>query len=143
MAQNDLDKAIKTYCEAISVEPENYFSYAKAGLALWEKDYMEEAIVAFHKSIEINPNFEIAQNNLGVVYLDGIGDTKASIEYFKNAIEINPNYTLAYFNLGRAYQIMGDKALAAEYYQMTLDLNKITEEMEEKDIRKRIYELFE
>jgi len=143
MAQNDLDKAIKTYCDAISVEPENYLSYAKAGLALWEKDYLEEAIVAFHKSIEINPNFEIAQNNLGVVYLDGIGDPKASIEYFKNAIEINPNYTLAYFNLGRAYQIIGDKALAAEYFQMTLDLNKITEEMEEKDIRKRIYELFE
>ena len=143
MAQNDLDKAIKTYCDAISVDPENYLSYAKAGLALWEKDYLEESIVAFHKSIELNPNFEIAQNNLGVVYLDGIGDPKCSVEYFKNAIDINPNYTLAYFNLGRAYQIIGDKALAAEYYQMTLDLNKITEEMDEKDIRKRIYDLFE
>ena len=143
MAQGDLDKAIKTYCDAITVDSENFLSYAKAGLALWEKDYLEESIVAFHKSIELNPDFEIAQNNLGVVYLDGIGDPKSSIEYFKNAIDINPNYTLAYFNLGRAYQIIGDKALAAEYYQMTLDLNKITEEMDEKDIRKRIYELFE
>ena len=143
MAQNDLDKAIKTYCDAITVDPENYLSYAKAGLALWEKDYLEESIVAFHKSIELNPDFEIAQNNLGVVYLDGIGDPKCSVEYFKNAIDINPNYTLAYFNLGRAYQIIGDKALAAEYYQMTLDLNKITEEMNDKDIRQRIYDLFE
>lgn len=143
MAQNDLDRAIKTYCDAIAVDPENYLTYAKAGLALWEKDYLEESIVAFHKSIDINPNFEVAQNNLGVVYLDGIGDTKASVEYFKNAIEINPNYTLAYFNIARAYQAMGDKALAAEYYQMTLDLNKITEELSEKDIRKRIFELFD
>ena len=143
MAQNDIDKAIKTYCDAISVEPENYLTYAKTGLALWEKDYLEEAIVAFHKSIEINPNFEISQNNLGVVYLDGIGDPKASVEYFKNAIEINPNYTLAYFNLARAYQTIGDKALAAEYFQMTMDLNKITEELPEKDIRKRLYDLFE
>ena len=143
MVQNDLDKAIKTYCDAITAEPDNYLSYAKAGLALWEKDYLEESIVAFHKSIELNPNFEIAQNNLGVVYLDGIGDPKCSIEYFKNAIDINPNYTLAYFNIARAYQTIGDKALAAEYYQMTMDLNKITEEMDEKDIRKRIYDLFE
>ena len=143
MVQNDLDKAIKTYCDAITADPENFLSYAKAGLALWEKDYLEESIVAFHKSIELNPDFEIAQNNLGVVYLDGIGDPKCSVEYFKNAIDINPNYTLAYFNLGRAYQAIGDKALAAEYYQMTLDLNKITEEMEDKDIRTRIYELFE
>ena len=143
MAQNDLDRAIKTYCDAISVEPENYLTYAKTGLALWEKDYLEESIVAFHKSIELNPDFEIAQNNLGVVYLDGIGDPKASVEYFKKAIEINPNYTLAYFNLARAYQVMGDKSMAAEYFQMTLDLNKITEELSEKDIRQRIFDLFE
>lgn len=143
MAQNDLDRAIKTYCDAISVEPENYLTYAKTGLALWEKDYLEESIVAFHKSIELNPNFEIAQNNLGVVYLDGIGDPKESVQYFKNAIDINPNYTLAYFNLGRAYQAIGEKALSAEYFQMTLDLNKITQEMSEKEIRQRLYELFE
>lgn len=143
MAQNDLDKAIKTYCDAITTDPLNFMAYAKAGLALWEKDYLEEAIVAFHKSIELNPDFEISQNNLGVVYLDGMGDPKESIDYFKTAININPNYTLAYFNLARAYQAMGDKALAAEYYQMTMDLNKITEELSDKDIRARLYDLFE
>ena len=143
MSQNDLDKAIKIYCDAISVDPLNFLTYAKTGLALWEKDYLEESVVAFHKSIEINPDFEIAQNNLGVVYLDGYGDPKQSLEYFQNAIRINPNYTLAYFNLARAYQAIGDKSRAAEYYQMTMDLNKITEELSEKDIRKRIFDLFE
>lgn len=143
MAQNDLDRAIKTYCDAISVDPLNFLTYAKTGLALWEKDYLEESIVAFHKSIELNPDFEISQNNLGVVYLDGFGDPKESINYFKRAIEINPNYTLAYFNVARAYQAIGDKSNAAEYYQMTLDLNKVTEELSEKDIRKRIFDLFE
>ena len=143
MSQNDLDKAIKTYCDAIAVDPINFLTYAKAGLALWEKDYLEESVVAFHKSIEINPNFEIAQNNLGVVYLDGYGDPKTAVTYFKAAIDINPNYTLAYFNIARAYQAMGNKASAAEYYQMTLDLNKVTEELSEKDIRKRIFDLFE
>ena len=143
MTQNDLDRAIKTYCDAIGVDPLNYLTYAKTGLALWEKDYLEESIVAFHKSIELNPDFEIAQNNLGVVYLDGLGDPRESVQYFKKAVEINPNYTLAYFNLGRAYQAIGDKASAAEYYQMTMDLNKITEELSEKDIRKRLFELFD
>ena len=143
MAQNDLDKAIKTYCDAIAVDPLNFMTYAKTGLALWEKDYLEESVVAFHKSIELNPDFEIAQNNLGVVYLDGFGDPKASVEYFKNAIDINPNYTLAYFNLARAYQAIGDKSNAAQYYQMTLDLNKVTEELSEKDVRKRLFDLFD
>ena len=142
MAQNDLDKAIKTYCDAIAVDPLNFMTYAKTGLALWEKDYLEESVVAFHKSIELNPDFEIAQNNLGVVYLDGYGDPKTSVEYFKNAVNINPNYTLAYFNLARAYQAIGDKSNAAQYYQMTIDLNKITEELSDKDIRKRLFDLF-
>jgi len=143
MSQGDIDKAIKTFCDAISVDPLNYLTYAKTGLALWEKDYLEESIVAFHKSIELNGDFEISQNNLGVVYLDGIGDPKESIKYFKRAIEINPNYTLAYFNIARAYQSIDDKSHAAEYYQMTMDLNKITEELDEKDIRKRLFQLFD
>ena len=143
MAQGDIDRAIKTYCDAIAVDPLNYLTYAKTGLALWEKDYLEESVVAFQKSIELNSEFEISQNNLGVVYLDGYGDPKSSLEYFKTAINLNPNYTLAYFNLARAYQAMGDKANAAEYYQMTMDLNKITEELSDKDIRKRLFELFE
>jgi len=143
MAQDNLDKAIKTYCDAISADPLNFLTYAKAGLALWEKDYLEEAIVAFHKSIEINPDFEISQNNLGVVYLDGYGDPKTALEYFKNAVNINPNYTLAHFNIARSYQAIGNKSLAAEHYQITMDLNKITGEMSEKEIRKRIFDLFE
>ncbi len=142
MVKGDLDKAIRTYCDGITLEPDNFMAYAKAGLALWEKDYIEESIVSFHKSIELNPNFEISQNNLGVVYLDGMGTPEQSVEYFINAIRLNPNYTLAYFNAGRALQAMGENTRAAEYFQMALDLNKITNELSEEDIQSRLYDLF-
>ena len=142
MVKGDLDKAIRTYCDGITLNPENFLAYAKAGLALWEKDYVEEAIVSFHKSIELNPNFEISQNNLGVVYLDGMGTPKESVEYFINAIHLNPNYTLAYFNAGRAFQALGEITRAAEYFQMALDLNKVTNELNEDDIQSRLYDLF-
>ena len=143
MIKGDLDKAVRTYCEGITLDPENFMAYAKAGLALWEKDYIEEAVVSFHKSIELNPNFEISQNNLGVVYLDGVGSPKESVGYFLNAIELNPNYTLAYFNAGRAYQALGESTRAAEYYQMAMDLNKITHELQDDDIKSRLYDLFD
>ncbi len=70
MAENDLDKAIRAYCDSISINSEDYRAYAKAGLALWEKDYLEEAVVSYHRAIELNPQYDIAQNNLGV-YLYG------------------------------------------------------------------------
>ncbi len=143
MAKGDLDKAIRTYCDGISMNPDNFLAYAKAGLALWEKDYIEEALVSLHKAVDLNPDFEVAHNNLGVVYLDGIGDAQEAVTHFLNAIEINPNYTLAYFNTGRAYQAMEEKTKSAEYYQMALDLNKITNELDERDILDRLHGLFD
>ena len=66
-----------------------------------------------------------------------------ALEYFEEAIALNPNYTLAYFNAGRASQEMGFTNDAANYYQMAIDLNRITEELEEEDIRARLHSLFE
>lgn len=142
MAEGDLDNAIRAYCESIGVNSEDYRAYSKAGIALWEKDYVEEAIVSYHRAIELNPEYDIAQNNLGVIYLDGIGVPEEALTYFKNAIEINPNYTLAYFNAGRAAQMIGEENDAASYYQMALDLNRLTDELDEEDIKDRLYGLF-
>lgn len=142
MAENDLDKAIRAYCDSISVNSEDYRAYAKAGIALWEKDFLEEAVVSYHRAIELNPEYDIAHNNLGVIYLDGIGVPEEAISYFKAAIDINPNYTMAYFNAGRAAQMMGEHNDAAGYYQMAMDLNRLTEELEEDDIKERLYGLF-
>lgn len=143
MAAYDLDSAIRTYCDAIMLNPEDYRGYSKAGVALWEKDFLEEALVSFHKSIDLNPDNEYAQNNLGILYLDGLGDAEEALEYFENAVELNPNYTLAYFNAARASEAMGFINDAAHYYQMAIDLNMITNELDEEDIRTRLHKLFD
>lgn len=143
MAQYDLEKAIRTYCDAITLDPDNYRGYSKAGIALWEKDYVEEALVAYHKSIELNPDNAFAHNNLGIIYLDGLGDAEEALEYFEQAIELNESYTLAYFNAGRASQMLDFTNDAAHYYQMAIDLNTITNELDENDIRARLHKLFE
>lgn len=142
MAQDDLDNAIRAYCDSININSEDYRSYSKLGIALWEKDYVEEAIVAYHRAIDLNPEYDIAQNNLGVIYLDGIGSADEALPYFNKAIDLNPNYTLAYFNAGRASQIVGDFKGAAMNYQMALDLNQLTNELDESEVKERLYGLF-
>lgn len=142
MAENDFDNAIKAYCDSININCNDYRAYAKTGIALWEKDYVEEAIVAYHRAIELNPEYDIAYNNLGVIYLDGIGISDEALSYFDKAIEINPNYTLAYFNAGRAAQALDQNNEAATYYQMAMDLNRLTQEIEEDEIKDRLYGLF-
>ncbi len=143
MADYDLDKAIRSYCDAITLNPDDYRAYSKVGIALWEKDYLEEALVAYHKAVELKPENEYAQNNLGILYLDGLVNPEEALEYFEEAISLNPNYTLAYFNAGRASQELGFTNDAAHYYQMAIDLNRLTEELDEEDIQARLHSLFE
>ena len=143
MAKGDVENAIRAYCGAISSNPENYRAYSKAGIALWENDMIEEAMVSLHKSIDLNPNFDIAQNNLGVIYLDSLGCASDALPYFEKALEINPSYTMAYFNAGRAYEMLDKKTQAAEYYQMALDMNKLTEDLPDSEITERLHSLFE
>lgn len=143
MADYDLDQAIRSYCDAITLNPDDARAYLKVGIALWEKDYLEEALVAYHKAVELSPENEYAQNNLGILYLDGLADAEEALEYFEEAIALNPNYTLAYFNAGRASQEMGFTNDAANYYQMAIDLNRLTNELDEEDIQQRLHSLFE
>lgn len=143
MADYDLDKAIKSYCDAITLNPSDYRGYSKAGIALWEKDYLEEALVAYHKAVELNPENEYVHNNLGILYLDGLMNAEEALEYFEEAIALNPSYTLAYFNAARASEKMEFINDAAHYYQMAIDLNKITNDLDELDIKQRLHRLFE
>jgi tetratricopeptide (TPR) repeat protein len=143
MAEYDLDKAIRAYCDAITLEPHTAKAYEKAGVALWEKDYIEEALVSFHKAIDLDPDNAFSYNNLGVLYLDGFGDAMEALEYFEQAIDMNPNYTIAYFNAGRASHALGFINDAARYYQRAIDLNKLTEDLDEHDITDRLHRLFD
>lgn len=143
LAQYDLDNAIKTFCDAILLDTQDYRGYSKAGIALWEKDYVEEALVSFHKAIELNPENSCSFNNLGTVYLDGLGNAEEALDYFEEAISLNPNYTMAYYNAARASEEMGFINDAANYYQGAIDLNKITEELDELDLIRRLRKLFE
>jgi len=139
----DLDSAINAYCEAVKLAPDNARAYCKMGIALWEKDYLEEAIIAYNKAISYNKNYDIAYNNLGVIYLDGIGNKKEALKMFKAAIKINEKYTLAYFNAGRAEQALGNNTTAAKCYQKALELNKTTLDLDEEEIQEKIHSLFE
>jgi len=94
-------------------------------------------------AIKYNDKYDIAYNNLGVIYLDDLGRVNRAIELFRKAVEVNPSYALAHFNLARSISIIGDKIEAAKLYQQAQDINKITQEIDPRDIADKISELFE
>ena len=76
---------------------------------------------------------DILGNPLSIIYGDAFA-TKTSF---------SSNYALAHFNLARAVSIIGDKIEAAKLYQMAQDINKITQEIDPRDIADKISELFQ
>ena len=141
--KEDYNNALAVYRQALELQPYNPKIHCNLGFLYWGKGDTEEAIKSYELAIKYNQNYDIAYNNLGVIYLDDLGRVNKSIELFSKAVESNPNYALAFFNLARATSIVGDKVEAAKLYQTAQDINKITQEIDPRDIADKISELFE
>ncbi len=143
METEDLDSAIKSYCEAIKLCSTKASTFNKCAMALWQKDYTEEAIIACNKAINADCEYFAAYNNLGVIYLDGIRNLKEAKKLFKEAISIKRDYVMAHFNLGRVYKEQGEFVEAAKCFQTALELNEIEPELDSLEIRNKLYSLFD
>ena len=141
--KEDYNNALAVYRQALELQPHNAKIHCNLGFLYWGKGDTEEAIKSYELAIKYNNKYDIAYNNLGVIYLDDLGRVNKAIELFRKAVETNPNYALAHFNLARAISIIGDKVEAAKLYQMAQDINKITQEIDPRDIADKISELFE
>ena len=141
--KEDYNNALAVYRQALELQPHNEKIHCNLGFLYWGKGDTEEAIKSYELAIKYNDKYDIAYNNLGVIYLDDLGRVNKAIELFRKAVETNPNYALAHFNLARAISIIGDKVEAAKLYQMAQDINKITQEIDPRDIADKISELFE
>ncbi len=140
---DDMDEAIKYYTMALEGGLKDAKVFSRLAMAFWERDYVENAIEFYERAIDIEPDYEIAYNNLGVVYFDGLNDPNRAEPCFSAALKLNDNYTMAHFNMARCYETKGDKVLAANEYQRALDLNKIYPEIDDEIIQDRLFKLFE
>ena len=136
------DNALTVYKKALEFSPHNARLHCNLGYLYWGKGETEEAIKEYENAIKYDNTYDIAYNNLGVIYLDDLGMVKKAIELFEAARRYNPNYALAHYNLARSIAITGDKIEAAKLYQIALDINNYTQELDPADIEEKIQDLF-
>ena len=136
------DNALIVYKKALEMSPYNARLHCNLGYLYWGKGNIEEAIKEYEKAIKYDNTYDIAYNNLGVIYLDDLGKVTKAIELFEAARKYNPNYALANYNLARSVAIKGDKVEAAKLYQLAKDINTYTQELDPLDIQDKIQDLF-
>lgn len=139
----DYDNALIVYRRALELDPKNAKIHCNLGYLYWGMGEITEAIKEYNLSIEYDETYDIAHNNLGVIYLDDLAHMNKAMECFENAIKMNPNYALAHYNLGRTLAIKGEKIEAAKYYQIAMDINNITNEIDPEEIQDRLNNLFD
>lgn len=82
----------------------------------------------FLGELAINPNDEMAHNNLGVLF-ERRGDSAQAKSYFQTAISIRPTYREAYLNLARVQDQIADYESAYETYVHAIALTGEDAEM--------------
>ncbi len=102
------------------VESEHYF---QQGLTLEETGApILEAMTAYEKAIELNPQAAGALVNLGTIYFRDRKLKKAESCYTR-AVAADPEYPLAHFNIANLYDEQGRAELARKHYEEAIRLN--------------------
>jgi len=86
-----------------------------------EPDHQVEAIEAYQRVLQIEPDHAAAHINLGTVYYNR-QEYAASEFHYRRAVEIDPRYALAYFDLGNVLDETGRVQEAIEAYRNALHL---------------------
>ncbi len=102
----------------------DFYKLADAAWDLSKAGRYEEAIAAWKKALELNPESDKAQNNLGLLLM-GAGKAEEAVPHFEKTLAINPEYPAAHSNLGVALAGTGkfDEAAAEFDKALVMDPN--------------------
>lgn len=116
-------------------------NYYNEGVNCQKTGDFEKAIIAYNKTLTMDPSYtKWILNNYGVMYVRQ-GDFRAAGVAFKEALGLDPNYKQAEINLALLYEKMGQRLKALDYWEKIFNLNAMKPNdfalEEEKDKRGR------
>ena len=115
----EIQKREKPSTETDERESERWF---QLGLHLEESGApAEEALRAYSRSLELNPNAAGACVNMGTLHYQCRNLAEAE-RYYRRSLEIDPHYPLAHFNLGNICDEQGRLEEARAHYVVALRL---------------------
>lgn len=101
--QNRLKQVFKEAQTLTKLYTKNLFLWNLLGSAAAQLGQLDEAVIAFQKTVSLAPDYAEAYNNLGNALHDQ-GKFGKAIKAYKKAISIKPDYAEAYSNMGNALQ---------------------------------------
>jgi Flp pilus assembly protein TadD len=123
---NDYAEAIRKYQDYLTRKPDDADAHFDLGNAYANLKQNADAETQYEKAISLNPKFDVAYVNLGIVLMQS--DPAAAIEPLQHAAELLPKEARPRFLLGWAYERTGKLPLAIEQYRAAVKLDDKTSE---------------
>lgn len=130
-ALKNYTEAIPCFTKALELEESkintHYYEYL-IGLSYANENDFYRAMAHYTKSLDAEPRYAPALNNIGTLYYEHESDIKTAIKYFKQAEAIaetekdNQILQLTYINLGRLYNQISDYDLSKLYNKKLLNV---------------------
>ncbi len=113
--------APKFFETAILIDPKSVEAlHAKADY-LQDQNKLQEAIEIYKQIVVIDPQYEEAHFNAGLLYLD-LDSIPQAYRQFDLAVKVNPTFASGYYYRGVAAEFQGNTAQAKADYQQALRL---------------------
>ncbi len=117
--------------------PDSKLAWLSLGSSLVDAGRRGEGIRAFHRALELDPNYLAALNNLGAQY-NQLGQPANGRPFLLRAVQVAPDSYEAHVNLGVGYAITGDLAEAERAFARALTIRPNSPAVEEalRDLRR-------
>ncbi|MFH1844563.1 MAG: sulfatase-like hydrolase/transferase [bacterium] len=119
MAQGQFEAALVAFREAQVMEPDDYYSFAKYGIALNSLGRFDEAVSALREAVRINPHKPEGLNNLAIA-LGQTGQLAEAAITFEKVLAIDPSIKATYYNLGMTYLKLNRHEDAVRVFELSL-----------------------
>ena len=109
------EEAVNCLIDALRWDSKNGWALIMMGniLAKFQND-VPTAMKYYDQAIQVNPNDNIAINNLGTNFLQS-GKIKEGLEYLEKAYAVNKDYPNTIYGIGLANEMLGNNLIAFEF----------------------------
>ncbi|MDA7764112.1 tetratricopeptide repeat protein, partial [Pelagibacterales bacterium] len=120
---NSFEEARENLLKANRLDPKLIDAYINLGALEGKLKNHNQEIIYYKKALEIDPNSDIVNYNLSVVYISQRDFHTAKKKYLKKTIDINPKFYNALNNMGGIFLAEGDKEKAISYFNKAIENN--------------------
>lgn len=117
--QENTDKAIKLYTEAINISDDAEMYYNNRGIIYSDLKQYDLALKDLTKAIELDPEDASKYETRAMIYLD-MKDYNNAQKDFLNVLRHGTDRSSVYLNLANSYQMQGNYTAAIENYLIAL-----------------------